>query len=146
MLLVWHNVPLFTAGNLITVLLYSQIHERLKSFEKRRPLPVQERAASLASDVSLNSLRRQDALLAVACTAKAKKFDMVWIFSSDRRRWIFCCTEVQGGWAFLPKCSWKKPLCPQGWLLKATLDGCHFESALTKKAVKNINISPHSCD
>ncbi|XP_075876840.1 MAGUK p55 subfamily member 7-like isoform X2 [Nelusetta ayraudi] len=29
-----------------------KIHERLKSFEKRRPLPVQERAVSLASDMS----------------------------------------------------------------------------------------------
>lgn len=40
----------------------------------------------------------------------------------------------------------KKTLPPQGWLLKAALDGCRSESALTKKAAKNINISAHSSD
>lgn len=41
-----------SAGKTFIVILSLQIHERLKRFEKRSPIPVQEHAARLASEVS----------------------------------------------------------------------------------------------
>lgn len=141
------NVPLFTAGLLFHALLYPQIHERLKSFEKRRPLPVQERAASLASDVSLNSLRRQDAQLAESHTARAKNLTWFEYFPLIDADGFSVAQKYEGDeHSFLNVAEKKKPPRPQGWLLKDALDACHSESALTKKAARNINISAHSCD
>lgn len=92
-------MPFYCRENLYyDTLLIWQIHERLKRFEKRSPIPVQEHAASLASDVS-NSLQ----------TSFADRHRRGWQFDSRGNgedfsllkpfpllhRWLSCHTEAR---------------------------------------------------
>lgn len=122
----------FLLQGIFIVILSWQIHERLKRFEKRSPVPVQEHAASLASDVSdspQTSFADRHATEDDSLTAEGtgKVFHRSNCFLWYTR--LSCHTEPRVEHTFLP-------MCTELWNVISKL--CHLRNYYLKCLTEDI--------